>query len=265
MKRYTVSGRSRSVRAHGTTLLGIDRRRGLRQGAFSGAGRSREPERGADGEGEGQAEGSDSDHHGGFDAHHGEDWPEMAAPQLSDEGPGMMQGYLDPDETPAARHRADHEEQWAPVRRALLDEYLICSPQNKLRMERSKEAVRLEAVAAIAEACAECRHCGRADGLHPRDEDAHVLWVGSSYTFELPVPICFCEHCKGETAAQPLEVGCFPSTPSRAWDLCSAPRHERPLWFDLEMLEVRVHRLCMPAQPACKPTAVKHLQSCLIS
>ena len=184
---------------------------------------------------------------------------QTAPPQHLHHDSGMEEGHLDPDVPAAARQRADHEDQWAPKRELLLQEYLMCLPENDLRAERLKAAVRSEAVAAIAEACAQCRHCGRADGLH-QVRDAHVLYVHSSYTFELPVPICFCQHCSGETAAHPLEAGCFPSTPSHAWDVCSAPSCARPLWFDLEMLEVCEDVLSSRCTSlhACRPTASSH-------
>ena len=152
-----------------------------------------------------------------------------------------------------------------PRDRSCWKRHLVSLPGNKLREERIREAYRAEAVAAIAQACAKCRHCGRADRLLARDRDAHVLWVGSSYTFELPVPICFCQHCNKETAALPLEAECFPSTPSHAWDLCSVPCTARPLWFDLAMLEVRAHCLCRHASNtlhACRPAALEPLQPC---
>lgn len=146
----------------------------------------------------------------------------------------------------AASAQNQHHTARDPIRRNLWDgrreelqqQYQINLPAHWHRTGERLDAARRQAQAAVKAASEECRSCGWGahDLQHVRD--AQVLWVGWDYTFVLDVPINLCQRCGEQTAAQPLQAGCFPSTPVHAWDLCRAPADSRPLWFDLCMLEV---------------------------
>ena len=157
----------------------------------------------------------------------------------------METGCMDPDPT-ARRDKQDQEGLWASRRAELQQQYLLHLTDHWVRSEELAEAHRQQMQAAVKAASKACRQCGSWECMQQL-RTVQVLWVGWSYTFLLDIPVSLCRLCGGQSAAQPLEVDCFPSTPVQAWDLCRTTEDARPLWFHLTMLEVGI---CL-SRPAC--------------
>lgn len=151
----------------------------------------------------------------------------------------METGCLNPDPT-AYRDRTGQQALWTSRRPELQKQYLLHLAEHWRRTGELVQMHRQQVQAAVNVACSACRHCANLDHM-PQHRTVQVLWVGWSYTFPLDIPVSVCRQCGGQSAVQPLEIGCFPSTPVQAWDVCRIPEDARPLWFDLTMLEVGIY------------------------
>lgn len=196
-----------------------------------------------------------SDGPGGVDGDYAGHGAESPGEGPSSTGQHMETGCLNPDPT-AYRDSTDQEALWTTRRPELQKQYLLHLTEHWRRSGELAEMQKQQVQAAVNAACKACRHCANGDHMR-QHRTVQVLWVGWSYTFPLDIPVSVCRHCGGLSAVQPLEIGCFPSTPVQAWDVCRAPEDARPLWFDLTMLEVGV---CL-GRPAC-PSIFSHALLC---
>ena len=93
-------------------------------------------------------------------------------------------------------------------------------------------------IAAIGTHLSRCPCCG-SNEVCAQGPPVTVVWVGQTYRFELPVPICHCSLCRSIFSVMPLELNCLPATEVQSWDLTKAVYGSRPIWFDMDLLQVR--------------------------
>ena len=109
---------------------------------------------------------------------------------------------------------------------------------NLLVFEGRKEVSKASLVAAIAGHGSHCPKCASTD-IRTHGPAVTVLWVGISLRFELAVPRRKCCVCQHEFSLKPLQLGCLPATAVQGWDLTKVVFGGRPMWFELQLLQVR--------------------------
>ena len=160
----------------------------------------------------------------------------------------LERGSLSADrvpETSSGNPQAEGQ-RWDSLRRTLQEEYVCSLVQNTELLQMRKDSLRSTVEAAVRTAAQECPSCPDADGqMLSNVRTVSVLWVGSTFRFELQVPISVCHHCSQHFGVVPLRAGCFPSTPVYSWDLTRTPNDVRPIWFDLSLIKVCLLDQCV--------------------
>ena len=123
------------------------------------------------------------------------------------------------------------------IRAQMHAEYLESLPANLLMFKGRKEATEVSLLAAIAAHGRHCPNCGSVDHC-TQGPSVSVLWVGLSYRSELAVPTWHCCACQHTFSLKPLQLGCLPATAVQGWDLTKVAFGGRPIWFDLQLLQV---------------------------
>ena len=218
--------------------------------------------------GQHRAEPRDNADDGGFsDGGFGDDGTHSEGPPDTNDGVQMFESTrrdpgLDADGSARRAAAEDEQDRWDRRRSELYAVLLERSSRNRALVQSRKAAIRAGVEAAIQAASCQCSACGSKSGLECT-RTVPVLWVGQAFTFMLGVPIITCMACGARSAPLPPMAGCFPSTPVRAWDLTKAHDGERPVWFDLSLLQVHSHPLldvscvCCPCSPkACAAHAL---------
>lgn len=181
-------------------------------------------------------------------------------PAADDSLGGFVDGYVQPDtgfrddegpEAGTAFHNFDFNagglpeqllQEEAPsafdsIRAQMHAEYWKSLPANIVMFQGRKEATKVSLLAAIAAHGSHCPRCNNMD-LHTQEPAVSVLWVGASYRFELAVPRRHCCVCQHSFSLKPLQLGCLPATAVQGWDLTKVVFGGRPMWFDLQLLQV---------------------------
>ena len=140
------------------------------------------------------------------------------------------------------------------VRPEMHAQYLACLAANRKMCAERKQQMECSLIAAIAAHLSHCPSCGSnevcAQGL-----PVTVVWVGLAYRFELSVPISQCSLCESVFSVNPLQLNCMPATAVQSWDLRKAVYGSRPIWFDMDLLQVRDN----PGMPVeCKVYTSSH-------
>lgn len=123
------------------------------------------------------------------------------------------------------------------IRAQMHAEFWRCLPANSMMFQGRKEAAEISLQTAIAAHCSQCPRCNSTD-CQTQGPAVTVLWVGSSYRFELAVPRSRCCTCQFDFSLNPLQLGCLPATAVQGWDLTKVAFGGRPVWFDLQLLQV---------------------------
>ena len=148
-------------------------------------------------------------------------------------------------------HRSETAQQnanaWDAVRDNVLDSYVRNLVLNAQLVSDRKLSLQSSVQRVISSAAGVCPSCDQLDQNLTFVKQVEVLWVGSHYRFIVSVPVHFCHCCNSTLAVNPLQAGCFPSTPVQAWDVSKTKQGERPVWFDLSLLKVRSTSPCMRA------------------
>ena len=165
---------------------------------------------------------------------------------------------LDADGSARRAAAEDEQDRWDRLRPQLHAVMLECITRNLALVQSRKAAVRAGVEAAIRAASCQCSACGSKLRLASTGV-VQVLWVGQAFTFMLDVPIRTCMACRVRFAPLPPMAGCFPSTPVRAWDLTTARDGDRPVWFDLSLLQVHSHPMLDDALAVSRLDAVHAL------
>jgi hypothetical protein len=63
-----------------------------------------------------------------------------------------------------------------------------------------------------------------------------VIDISSQVRIQVPIMGCCTPGCSCRTAAQPLELSCWPSNPRAAQDLTTAPPSREQTWFTLRLM-----------------------------
>ena len=130
------------------------------------------------------------------------------------------------------------------VRPEMHAQYIECLAANRvMRMER-KQQMESSLRTAIAALGSTCPCCG-SNELRAQGPGVTVIWVGLTYRFELPVPISYCSLCQHTFTVRPLQISCMPATAVHSWDLTKAAYGTRPIWFDMDLIQVRSIQTCL--------------------
>lgn len=132
---------------------------------------------------------------------------------------------------------------WQERRETLYSHYVANLVSNTELIIARKDAIQAGVQAAIAAAASSCPCCHRSHQL-TQQATQRILWVGSSFRFDVEVPVQLCHGCGTQNSPRPLDAGCMPATAVHSWDVSKAPYGSRPIWFDLSLVKVRLSRTC---------------------
>lgn len=160
----------------------------------------------------------------------------------SDEYIQFERTVISPDIPPQQRQHSETADQnataWDTVRSSMYNSYVRNLVSNSQLVLDRKISLQTGIQRAISSAAAQCPCCQPLQQHLSKIKDVQVLWVGSEIKFHLMVPIQLCHHCTGIFSVNPLQSGCFPSTPVLSWDITKSRQGDQPIWFDLSLFRV---------------------------
>jgi hypothetical protein len=123
--------------------------------------------------------------------------------------------------------------------RDLYTHYIASLVSNSDFVSARKEAIQSGVQAAIKAAASSCPCCLQSHQLTQQATQS-ILWVGTSFRFDLEVPVQMCHGRGTQYSPKPLEASCMPASQVHSWDVSKAPYGSRSIWFDLSLVKVRI-------------------------
>jgi len=168
------------------------------------------------------------------------------APQEADDHHFQIDNRLDEgalrlEDEPQLREaqQRNSDQGWQERREDLYSLYVASLVSNTDLVSARKEAIQSGVQAAITAAASSCPCCLQSHQLTQRSTQS-IMWVGTSFRFDLQVPVQMCHGCGTQYSPRPLEASCMPATPVHSWDVSKAPYGSRPIWFDMSLVKVRI-------------------------
>ena len=153
----------------------------------------------------------------------------------------LEEGAVRLEDEPQSREaqQRNNDQGWQERRGDPYTHYIASLVSNSDLVSARKEAIQSGVQAAIRAAARSCPCCLQSHQLTQQTTQS-ILWVGSSFRFDLEVPVQICHGCGTQYSPKPLEASCMPASPVHSWDVSKAPYGSRPIWFDLSLVKVRI-------------------------